>query len=88
MNFDINQTFQYVGFLSEKSVRYIQDFLLKVLPEATAKKSSVIIYWISLLLVVWLFIAIAKKLNPIIKIILIVLISLLAIGFFLPNWQL
>ena len=87
MNFDINQTFQYLGFASEKAVHGINSFLVNYLPENSAVKASVMIYWISVLLVFWVITAIGKKINPIIRFILFLLIFILVVGYFLPSWS-
>ena len=86
VNIDLNQTLQYVGFLSEKSVKGINSLLTRFLPDATSQRTSLLIYWISVLVVIYFSVLIIKKVHPIIKIILIILIILLALGYFVP-WE-
>lgn len=86
MNIDINQTFQYIGFASEKSVNWINDFLLNFLPEATAVKSGILIWWIALLLFLYIVMALIKKVHFLIKLTLIILILWVVAGWFMPTW--
>jgi len=86
MEVNISSIFNEIGTVSEKLVYWINNILIKFLPSNTSAKTSILIYWISFLMVFWLLIAVSKKVHWIVKVGIIILLGILFFSYFSPSW--